>query len=481
MSANRITAAAADFASTVRSDAVPAGVDHIAKRCILDSVGLYFAGADEPSAEILRRQALHWGGRGEALLLGAGDVRVPAPMAARVMGTAGHAHDWDDTQVSIDPAHVYGLLTHPSIPCLTGALVTADMVGGITGRDLLSTFAIAVEVTCKISEWLAPDHYLRGHHSSGTVGTFGATVAAGRILGLDADAMASAFGIAASMAAGVRCNFGTMTKPFHVGRAAENGVTAALMARDGFSADREALDGRWGFPRVLAGGFSEDKIAQGFGRVWSLLDPGISIKPYPSGILTHQSMDLARRLVIEHDITPGQVDRVDFYAGDNILNPIRYPIARTGLEAKFSMAALISLIITYRGAAAEHFDDTVITDSAFMDLQHRIRVHSDPDINSQGFDLIRSRISIKLKDGREITDWADTRYRGGPLLPLTDREVDEKFAGCIGTKLPQDTRHRMNDMIWNIDALADCRQLLAEWTGYVAPAASPSIAGPVLS
>jgi len=463
-----ITEAAARFASETHADAVPEEVDIIARRCILDSVGLYFAGADAGSTVILRRQALHWGGLGESMLLGAGGARVPAPMAARVMGTAGHAHDWDDTQVSNDPAHVYGLLTHPSIPCLTAALVMADRCGGVTGRDLLSTFAIAVEVTCKISEWLKPDHYLRGHHSSGTVGTFGATVAAGRVLGLGTPTMARALGIAASMAAGVRCNFGTMTKPLHVGRAAENGVTAALMAADGFTADETALDGRWGFSAVLAGGVSEDKLAQGFGTSWSLIEPGISIKPYPSGILTHQSMDLARRLVIEHDIGPDQVESVAFYAGDNILKPIRYPIARTGLQAKFSMAALIALILTYRRADAEQFEDAVITDPGFMQLQHRIAVHTDEAINAQGFDLIRSRMAITLKDGRQIEGWADTRYRGGPQLPLSDDEVEEKFTICVGDKLPDDARARLIAMIWGIEFVDDTRHLLDECASYSA-------------
>lgn len=463
-----ITQAAARFASETRADAVPEDVDIIARRCILDSVGLYFAGADAGSTAILRRQALHWGGLGESMLLGAGGARVPAPMAARVMGTAGHAHDWDDTQVSKDPAHVYGLLTHPSIPCLTAALVMADRSGGVSGRDLLSTFAIAVEVTCKISEWLKPDHYLRGHHSSGTVGTFGATVAAGRVLGLDTSTMARALGIAASMAAGVRCNFGTMTKPLHVGRAAENGVTAALMAADGFTADETALDGRWGFSAVLAGGFSDEKLAQGFGTTWSLIEPGISIKPYPSGILTHQSMDLARRLVIEHDIGPDQVESVEFYAGDNILKPIRYPIARTGLQAKFSMAALIALILTYRRADAEHFEDPAITDPGFMQLQHRIKVHTDQAMNAQGFDLIRSRMAITLKDGRQIEGWADTRYRGGPQLPLSDDEVEEKFTICVGDKLPDDARARLTAMIWGIELVEDTRRLLDVCASYSA-------------
>ncbi len=179
----------------------------------------------------------------------------------------------------------------------------------------------------------------RGMHSSGTVGTFGAYAAAAKLLGLNGDKLRSGFGIAASFAAGIRCNFGTMTKPLHVGRAAENGVTAALLAARGFTADPDALDGPWGFYAVQGGGVSAEKTSQGFGKVWTIVDPGVSIKPYPCGVLTHPTIDLMLKLVTEHDVKPDDIDAVKVYAGTNILNPIRYPIAANHLQAKFSLPA----------------------------------------------------------------------------------------------------------------------------------------------
>ena len=202
----------------------------IGTRCVLDGLGLYVAGSEEHSVKLLIDEAEHIGGRREALLLGGGTTKVPASMAARVLGTAGHAHDWDDSQVSSDPAHVYGLLTHPTIPPLTSALVISQQFGNVNGQTFMLAFLTGFEVECKISEWMLPQHYLRGFHSSGTVGTFGAYATAAKLLGLKGDNLLSGFGIAASFAAGIRCNFGTMTKPLHVGRAAENGVTAALLA-----------------------------------------------------------------------------------------------------------------------------------------------------------------------------------------------------------------------------------------------------------
>jgi 2-methylcitrate dehydratase PrpD len=257
---------------------------------------------------LLIEEAEQTGGRPDALLLGRGKTKVPAPIAARVLGTAGHAHDWDDSQVSLDPEHVYGLLTHPTIPPLTSALVMSQKLGDVDGKTFMLAFLTGFEVECKISEWMSPQHYVRGMHSSGTVGTFGADAAAAKLLTLKGDELRSGFGIAASFAAGIRCNFGTMTKPLHVGRAAENGVTAALLAARGFTADPDALDGPWGFFAVQGGGVSAKKVSQGFGKVWTIVEPGVSIKPYPCGVLTHPTIDLMLKLVTDNDVKPEDIE-----------------------------------------------------------------------------------------------------------------------------------------------------------------------------
>ncbi|MGZ8521635.1 MAG: MmgE/PrpD family protein, partial [Candidatus Binatia bacterium] len=321
------TAAAAEFIEQITFDAIPADAVRIGTRCLLDGLGLFVAGSEERAVQLLVEEAEQSGGRPDALLLSRGSVKVPAPMAARVLGTAGHAHDWDDSQVSVDPAHVYGLLTHPTIPPLASALVMTQKLGAIDGKTFMLAFLTGFEVECKISEWMLPQHYLRGFHSSGTVGTFGAFAAAAKLLRLQGDRLRSGFGIAASFAAGIRCNFGTMTKPLHVGRAAENGVTAALLAARGFTADPDALDGPWGYFAVQGGGLSPEKISQGFGKTWTILEPGVSIKPYPCGVLTHPSIDLMLKLVSDNNVKPNDIETVEVYAGSNILNPIRYPIA----------------------------------------------------------------------------------------------------------------------------------------------------------
>jgi 2-methylcitrate dehydratase PrpD len=455
----RTTAAAADFVESIAFDAIPGEALRIGTRCLLDGLGLFVAGSEEHTVQLLVEDAEQTGGRPDALLLSRGNIKVPAPVAARILGTAGHAHDWDDSQVSIDPDHVYGLLTHPTIPPLSSALVMAQTLGGIDGKAFLLAFLTGFEVECKISEWMLPQHYVRGMHSSGTVGTFGAYAAAAKLLGLRAGKLRSGFGIAASFAAGIRCNFGTMTKPLHVGRAAENGVTAALLAARGFTADPDALDGPWGFYAVQGGGVSAAKTSQGFGKTWSIVEPGVSIKPYPCGVLTHPTIDLMLKLVTDHDIKPDDIDSVKVYAGTNILKPIRYPVAANHLQAKFSLPAALAMIALARKAGKREFSDEFVGSAAMQAMQRKIATELDPEIEKMGFDKMRSRIAIRLKNGRIIEGWADERYRGGPENPLSDADLEAKVRSCCEGVLVDDAQLKLIDAGWSVTRLNDASRL----------------------
>ena len=456
----KTTAAAAEFVENVTFDAIPAEAIRIGTRCLLDGLGLFVAGSQEHTVQLLVEDAEQTGGRPDALLLSRGSTKVPAPSAARILGTAGHAHDWDDSQVSTDPNHVYGLLTHPTIPPLSSALVMAQKVGAVDGKRFMLAFLAGFEVECKISEWMLPQHYVRGMHSSGTVGTFGAYATAAKLLGLRGDQLRSGFGIAASFAAGIRCNFGTMTKPLHVGRAAENGITAALLAARGFTADPDALDGPWGFYAVHGGGVSAEKIAQGFGNIWTIVEPGVSIKPYPCGVLTHPTIDLMLELVTENDIKPDDIDAVTVYAGTNILKPIRYPVAANHLQAKFSLPAALAMIALARQAGKREFSDDFVASAPMQAMQRLITTELDPEIEKMGFDKMRSRIAIRLTNGRTLEGWADERYRGGPENPLSDADLEAKVRSCCDGVLNEADRSRLIDAASSVSHLSDAGELM---------------------
>ena len=456
----RITGEAVDFATALRFEDLSNEVVHLARRCVLDGLAVMLAGSEQPALEILERYIDRIGGAEESRLLGCASRRVPAHLAALWHGLAGHAMDWDDTQLSENEGRAYGLLTHPTIPPLAACLAVSDMLGGLDGRRFLTAFVAGFEVECKIAEAINPDHYMKGFHSSGTIGTFGSAVAAAKLLGLETRAMARAVGIAASMASGIRVNFGTMTKPLHVGRSSENGVTAALLAGDGFTADEEALDGEWGFFSVAGRGGEPELVTGRFGKPLTMVSPGVSIKPYPCGVLTHPSMDAMGKLMRDNGLGADDIERVTLYAGTNILGPIRFEVANTELEGKFCMAFLLAAIIIAGKAGKAEFTDRFVRSDPVQAMQRRIATEFDPDIEAEGWDRIRSRVEAWTTDGRHLVQRADENYRGGPDNPMSDREVEGKFRDCAQGLLDEAAIGRVFEAVWGLEKLADATVLL---------------------
>jgi 2-methylcitrate dehydratase PrpD len=454
-----LTASAAHFTASLRfedlGDSLP-----ILRRCVLDGLGVALAGSEQPGMAPLRAHIAEISGAPQARLLGESAPSAPAHLAALWLGCAGHAMDWDDTQLAEGEGRPYGLLMHPTMPPLAAALTTAELVKRETGepvdgRRFITAFAAGLEVGCKIAEAINPAHYMRGFHTSGTIGTFAAAAAACNMLGLDAAMTATALGIAASMASGVRANFGTMTKPLHVGRAAENGVTAALLARRGFSANAEGLDGRWGYLAIAGPGGDAASVRDRFGAPFTIVRPGVSIKPYPSGVLTHPSMDAMRQLTIDEKLEASDIASVLLRAGSNVLGPIRFQLARTELEGKFSFQFLLAAIILTGRAGKAEFTDEFVSSQACQDMQSRIETAFDPEVEALGWDKIRSRLTVTTHDGRVIERWADERYRGGPDHPLSPTELEGKVRDCADGLLDETRLAALFKDVWAIEEMLD--------------------------
>ena len=456
----RVTKESADFVRNLTFEALPDEAVRIAKRCILDGLGLMVAGSYEKCTQVVTRFSARVSQLRGATILGVNPVTVTAPFAALANGTAGHAMDWDDSQLSASPGRMYGLLTHPTIPPLAASLAVSQELGTVAGKTFLTAFLAGFEVECKIAEAINPDHYKKGFHTSGTVGTFGAAMAAAKLLDLSTDEILHTLGIAASMTSGIRTNFGTMTKPLHVGRAASNGVTAAMLAQSGYEANMEALDGPWGFFSVFGRGFDVENIAGCIGNPHTIVDPGVSIKPYPCGVLTHPSMDAMLSIVTEHDIKADDIREVVLFAGSNILNPIRYKIAQDELEAKFCMPFLLAAIILSRKAGVNEFTDAFVNADSTQQLMRKIRNEFDADIEARGWDKIRSRVEVVLNDGRRIVKEADENYRGGPDNPLSDKELQNKFTDCTERLLDRAARENMFAIIESLEELDDITKLI---------------------
>jgi 2-methylcitrate dehydratase PrpD len=459
-----LTDATARFASGLRFEDLGDETLRIARRCVLDGLAVSIGGSEQHGMRPLLAYIDRLGGSPEAPILGDSGRRVPAHLAALWLGTAGHAMDWDDTQLAEGPGRPYGLLMHPTMPPLAAALALSDLAARETGapvdgRRFLTAFCAGFEVGCKIAEAINPDHYMRGFHTSGTIGAFAATGAAANLLRLDREQTARALGMAASMAGGIRANFGSMTKPFHVGRAAENGVTAALLAREGFTANDEALDGRWGYLAIAGPGGEPALVRERFGRPFAMVSPGVSIKPYPSGVLTHPSMDALASLMRDEGVAAGDVAQVTLFAGSNVLGPIRFQLATTELEGKFSFQFLLAAIILRGRAGKAEFTDVFVSSEACQQMQKRIRTEFDPAIEAMGWDKIRSRVEVVLRDGRRLERWADERYRGGPENPLTDAQLEGKFRDCAEGLIEAADSQAVFDMVWGLERAPDVRAL----------------------
>jgi 2-methylcitrate dehydratase PrpD len=436
-----ITQEVASFIAKVRFDDLPEQAVKLARGFILDGLGVALAGSTDECARIVQAQIRQTGGKAEASILGT-TMMAPAAKAALANGVAGHAMDYDDTQLSTSKQAVYGLLTHPTTPVLAAVLAMGEREK-ITGRELVLAYILGVEVECRIADAIHPRHYQEGFHSTATMGGLGAAVAVGKILRLKEEKLIQTLGIAASMASGLRENFGTMTKPLHAGRAAENGVTAALLAQAGFTSATNILEARRGFYQAMAGGYDESKISGRLGRPYFMIDPGISIKPYPSGSLSHPAQDLILDLVKRHELGADDIEQIEVGTNSNVPNALIYPMPKTALEGKFSIPFCMAIAVLERKAGIVQFQDRKVRDKRVIEMMKRVTLYIDDELEALGYDQVRSRVRVKLKNGRLIEGRYDVA-RGHPEKPMSWTELSEKFRDCAELVLP---RQRVEEAI----------------------------------
>ena len=453
-----LTGEVTDFIQGMSYECIPEKIRLELRRCVLDGLGVTLSGVHAQCSVITRRYIKDGGMPGNVTIVGAG-MKASAQQAALANGIAAHAEDYDDTQLSPAPDRIYGLLTHPTTPALSATLAVAEEVGA-NGRDFLTAFATALEVECKIADAINPDHYGKGHHSTGTIGVFASVAAAARLLKLSPTETRHAIGIAASKSAGLRVNFGTMTKPYHAGAAAENGIVAARLAKLGYQADPDTLDGQWGYFQVKGGGVEPERLMGKLGNPYTLEWPGISVKPYPCGSLTHPSLDALLDLISEHKLTVDQVQELRLCAGNNILLPIRYSDPRNELEAKFSFQYILASMMVRGRAGLREFTGEAIHDPKVRAFMPRVLPVRDMEIEAKGAAKMFSRVEVHLKDGRVFKKDAFTS-RGQPDRPMSRAELEAKFADCALGVIPEDRVTKALGLIHRVDELADIRELTA--------------------
>ena len=428
----------------------PAEAVDIARRAILDCLGVMLAGSIEPAARIVAEVARAEGGSPLATVVGT-PLRTGTVWAALANGTAAHALDFDDTN--------FAMLGHPSAPVLSAALAAGELVMA-DGRALVHAFLLGFEVETTMASVMNPPHYEKGFHATGTLGTMGAAAAAARLLGLDAAQTRAALAVAASQASGLKENFGTMTKPFHAGHAARSGVLSALLARDGFTASEHAIEGPQGYFAVLSAGKRDEQVLDSLGAPWKILETGVAVKPYPSCACTHSIIDSALELQRTHRIRPEQVAEVTVGVNAAVPRILIHGNPRSGLEAKFSgeFSAAAALCDGRVGIAT--FRDDKTDDPAIRELMTRVRLVVDPEIPGDLERHMWTRVTVRLRDGREVAI-APRPVPGHPGLPLSMDQLREKFMDCARIVLPEDRADSVRQMVEQLDGCPDLRSLTA--------------------
>ena len=455
------TAYVGDFILSTRYSDIPPSVIDLAKKSILDGIGLALCGSVADSGAIVRKylssERLTRVGSDAAVVIGS-SLRVPPRFAAFANAIGIHADDYDDTQLAVAADRVYGLLTHPTAPVLPAALAIAES-RNMAGRDLLLAYNIGVEVETKIAEAINPRHYEDGFHSTGTAGVFGAAAAAAKLFGLDRERTLWALGIAGSEAAGLRENFGSMTKPFHAGRAAESGVVAAAMASLGWTATDQILEAPRGFFQAAGGGWDPNALMGKLGKPWTFLSPGVSIKPSPSGSLTHPGIGEMLRLVREFDIKPADVLSVDVGTNKNMPNALIHHQPKDSLQAKFSMEFCMAAALLYRKVGLSEFRNELINRPEVQAMIARIHFGVNPVAEAAGYDKMATIIDLHMRDGRTISGRADFA-KGSPANPMTWDDVAAKFMDCAAfARWPLAKSKAILAMVGRIETVANIRQL----------------------
>ena len=439
-----LTRVLAGKATGLGYDSLPAPVREIARQCVLDYLGVALAGADDPLVRILLDEMAEAGGSPQASIIGHSE-RLPALSAALVNGAAAHALDYDDVNMAMPG--------HPSVAILPGLLALAELKGS-AGRDVITAFVAGYETACRIGAALQPGHYNLGFHSTGTVGGFGAAAACARLLSLDAERTAVALGIVGTQAAGLKSQFGTMCKPFHAGKAAQNGLLAARLAQRGFSSRTDIVECVQGFALTHGPNFEPDAALatpnDGFHVLANLF------KYHAACYFTHAPIECARRLRVEQRLTPDMIAGIKIRIDASCDRVCNIPIPVDGLQSKFSLRQTVAIALAgVDTASLGAYSAENAREPGLMHLRDRVRFEWQ-----EGWPQTLCELELELVDGRRVS----ARYDAG--IPAADiaeqgKRLAAKFGALVAPVLGAPRARELREMISGLDHIADIRSLAA--------------------
>jgi 2-methylcitrate dehydratase PrpD len=443
-----LTQALGRFVAELAFERLPEAALRTARTGFIDCIGTMIAGSSEPAVQILKK-TLAPGGPGEATLYFSSE-RGPAPEAAWINGTAAHALDYDDV----------ALRGHPSTVLVPAILAEGEALDA-SGRDMLRAYAAGYEVWGELAERESGHHHLKGWHPTGIFGAIGAAAACASLRRLDAERATLALG--ASQSSGVMANFGTMTKPFHAGRAAHAGVIAARLAEAGFTASADALEHPQGFLSAVSpeGKVDRESAPRALGQDWRLASAGLSVKKFPACYCTHRAIDAVLDLVSRRPIDASRIDRIVVSLSDTYATILRNHLPQTGLAAKFSIEFAVAAALTARRVGLGELTDAFVRRADIQQLMRRVAVETnrnyDPETPGAS---VYDQVRIHLADGTVVETEPVRHARGHATRPLAEAELFEKFRACLDAGGARLETRRFFERLLKLEEIGSARALV---------------------
>ncbi len=427
----------------------------VARAAIIDTIGVTLAGSAEPCTKILLDTPGIGDAPGGATVLGT-DRRTSALDAALINGTASHALDYDDFS--------FPLGGHQSVP-LVAPLLALSEERSLSGRALTTAYVVGVEAEIRIARAVNFHHYDKGWHPTATLGVFGAAAAAGHMLGLDAERIATALAIAASLASGLKANFGTMTKPLHVGHCCRSGLMAALLAERGFEANLSVLEHRQGFLMVFngPGKYDDAKMLDRWASPLELEDPSMGLKQFPCCGSTHPAISMALALAKEENFTADDITAVRILVHPRRLPHTDNPSPRTPLAAKFSLQYVVARALLDGTVRLGHFENAAHLDPRIQKLLAVTEAGPHPEMAENSPRQFGAEVRITLSDGRTLSRRIEDQVGRGGDNPMSSEELWDKFFDCAKRALPRQDIMPLFERLESLETIPDMRPIVGRF------------------
>ncbi|HEV2042218.1 MAG TPA: MmgE/PrpD family protein [Casimicrobiaceae bacterium] len=421
------------------------------RAAIIDTIGVTLAGSREDCTQILLKVPGVAESKGASLIFGT-DRRTSALDAAFVNGVASHALDYDDF------SSVMG--GHHSVP-VVAPLFALGEVRKITGSQLIAAYVVGVEVEIRMARAVNFHHYDKGWHPTSTLGIFGAASAAAYLLRLTKEQTTHALAIAASMASGIKANFGTMTKPLHIGHCARDGLLAALLAERGFDANPAVFEHHQGFLNVFngPGTFDANLMLDDWGRPLEIEGSSNGLKQFPCCGSTHPAIAMMLKLVDEEGIQPENVAKVQILPHGRRLRHTNNPLPNTSLEAKFSVQYAVARALISKTVRLKDFEGAAHLEPRIREILSITETKPHPDMADDSPQQWGAEVIVTTRDGKTLSRRVDELVGRGADNPMDSSEVWEKFYDCASRALPRESVPPLFERLETLEKVSDLAQV----------------------